>query len=112
MPSFAAVETTERLAATAPALLELSAFDRMCIHHLVGHKITRIERELILQTLKCNQGNRTLSADVLGISVRSLRQKIASIRIGAKLYRTRNPTQLPGGHHLPTTCCLGQTDEH
>ena len=76
MPSFAAVETTERPAVKVPALLELSVFDRMCIHRLVGHKIARIEQELILQTLKCNRGTRTLSADLLGISVRSLRLKI------------------------------------
>jgi DNA-binding NtrC family response regulator len=58
------------------ALLELSAFDRVCISRLVGHTIARLERELILQTLKCAQGNRTRSANLPGISVRSLRDKI------------------------------------
>ena len=101
MPSFAAVETTERLAVTAPALLELSAFDRVCIHHLVGHKITRIERELILQTLKCNQGNRTLSADVLGISVRSLRQKIRQYKDRGEAVPDPQPNAAPGWS-LPT----------
>ena len=105
MPSFAAVETTERVAVKAPALLELSAFDRVCIHHLVGHKIARIERELILQTLKCNQGNRTLSADVLGISVRSLRQKIRQYKDRGEAVPDPQPNAASGWslptHHMP-----------
>lgn len=46
------------------------------IERLVGHTIEEIERELILYTLTNYHGNRTLSAKVLGISIRSMRNKI------------------------------------
>ena len=58
----------------------LSPFDRECVAKLVGHKLARIEREFILQTLRSHQGNRTHTADRLGISVRSLRDKIRTYR--------------------------------
>jgi len=56
--------------------LELSEIDRANIKHLIGQTLARLERELILQTLRKHQGNRTISATVLGISVRCLRNKI------------------------------------
>jgi len=43
---------------------------------LVGSTLRDMERELILQTLAHHLGNRTRAAGVLGISVRSLRNKI------------------------------------
>ncbi len=64
----------------SPASFELSAVDRACIRHLVGHTLALIERELILQTLRCNQGNRTRTAGFLGISIRSLRDRIRNYR--------------------------------
>jgi DNA-binding NtrC family response regulator len=43
---------------------------------LIGSTLDEVERELILQTLaRCN-GNRTRAARVLGMSVRTLRNKI------------------------------------
>jgi DNA-binding NtrC family response regulator len=43
---------------------------------LIGSTVGEIERELVLQTLaRCN-GNRTRAARVLGVSVRTLRNKI------------------------------------
>jgi DNA-binding NtrC family response regulator len=59
---------------------ELSALDRASIERLVGHKLAAVEREFILQTLRQSQGNRTRSAGLLGISVRSLRDKIRSYK--------------------------------
>jgi DNA-binding NtrC family response regulator len=59
---------------------ELSAADRACIERLVGHTLALVEREFILQTLRDNQGNRTRSARLLAISIRSLRDKIRSYR--------------------------------
>jgi len=50
------------------------------VGNLVGCPISAIERELIVQTLGNYNGNRTRSAKVLGISVRSLRDKIRSYR--------------------------------
>lgn len=61
-------------------LFELSEFDRAFIGRLVGHTLARLEREFILQTLRCTQGNRTSAAYLLGISVRSLRDKIRCYR--------------------------------
>lgn len=43
---------------------------------LVGYSICEIERELILDTLLSYSGSRTQSAKVLGISIRTLRNKI------------------------------------
>jgi DNA-binding NtrC family response regulator len=46
------------------------------VHLLIGSTVGEIERELMLQTLaRCN-GNRTRAARVLGVSVRTLRNKI------------------------------------
>ncbi|MDI4237921.1 helix-turn-helix domain-containing protein [Bradyrhizobium sp. 31Argb] len=45
---------------------------------LIGATVGEVERELVLQTLiRCN-GNRTRAARVLGVSVRTLRNKIRS----------------------------------
>jgi hypothetical protein len=65
MPSHSTDETLERLPIRPPASFEFSANERACIVHLIGHKLERIERELILQTLRCKQGNRTLAAKIL-----------------------------------------------
>ena len=43
---------------------------------LVGSPIREIERDLILETLLNTDGNRTASARLLGVSVRTLRNKI------------------------------------
>ncbi len=59
--------------------LDLAAV-RVACADLVGHSIDVIERELIIETLKCHRGNRTHAAHVLGISVRSLRNKIRDYR--------------------------------
>ena len=43
---------------------------------LVGAPIREVERDLILETLANTHGNRTASARLLGVSVRTLRNKI------------------------------------
>ena len=43
---------------------------------LIGSTIEAIERELVLQTLARCEGNRTHAARVLGLSVRTMRNKI------------------------------------
>ena len=70
----------ERLVSLPIQLFELSVLDRARIAWLVGHTLARIEREFILQTLRCTQGNRTYAADFLGISVRSLRDRLRNYR--------------------------------
>ena len=43
---------------------------------LIGATVDEVERELVLQTLARCDGNRTRAARVLGLSVRTLRNKI------------------------------------
>jgi DNA-binding NtrC family response regulator len=43
---------------------------------LVGRTVADVERDLILETLKHCLGNRTHAAKILGISVRTLRNKL------------------------------------
>ncbi len=43
---------------------------------LVGSPISDVERDLVLETLASTHGNRTTSARLLGVSVRTLRNKI------------------------------------
>ncbi len=42
----------------------------------VGRRMTDVERDLILQTLRHTAGNRTHAATILGISIRALRNKL------------------------------------
>lgn len=46
------------------------------VPYLIGSTVEAIERELVLQTLTRCDGNRTRAARVLGVSVRTLRNKI------------------------------------
>lgn len=46
------------------------------VEELVGHSIEEVERALILQTLARCAGNRTAAASMLGISVRTIRNKL------------------------------------
>lgn len=46
------------------------------VPYLIGSTVEAIERELVLQTLTRCDGNRTHAARVLGVSVRTLRNKI------------------------------------
>jgi DNA-binding NtrC family response regulator len=43
---------------------------------LVGATVDEVERELVLQTLMRCHGNRTHAANVLGVSIRTLRNKL------------------------------------
>ena len=47
---------------------------------LVGLPVTAVERELIMATLALTGGNRTHAATILGISLRTLRNKLALYR--------------------------------
>ncbi|MBV5271923.1 MAG: helix-turn-helix domain-containing protein [Afipia sp.] len=49
---------------------------RRVVRLLIGATVEEIERELVLQTLARYEGNRTHAARVLGVSVRTLRNKI------------------------------------
>lgn len=48
------------------------------VESLVGRTVEEVERELILQTLERYHGNRTSASNILGISVRTMRNKLKS----------------------------------
>jgi len=83
MPSY----RTDRHAPERPSSMEtatpcggLSSIEQACVRQLIGRSLAHIEREFILQTLRFHRGNRTRAADLLGISIRSLRNKIRDYR--------------------------------
>jgi DNA-binding NtrC family response regulator len=80
MPSYKADQTAARQAVNQAALFALDDVDRSCIKLLIGHTLALVEREFILQTLRHHRGNRTRAANLLGISIRSLRNKIRDYR--------------------------------
>jgi DNA-binding NtrC family response regulator len=47
---------------------------------LVGRTVADVERDLILETLQHCLGNRTHAANILGISIRTLRNKLQQYR--------------------------------
>ncbi|WP_431469889.1 sigma-54-dependent transcriptional regulator [Sphingosinithalassobacter sp. LHW66-3] len=51
---------------------------RLQVENLVGRTVEEVERELILQTLERCHGNRTSASSILGISVRTMRNKLKS----------------------------------
>jgi len=55
---------------------QLSADQIEAVRRLVGHSIAAVERELIIETLIDQRGSRTEAAKLLGISLRTLRNKI------------------------------------
>jgi two-component system response regulator HydG len=56
--------------------LELAEPDRLQIESLIGRTVEEVERELILHTLERCHGNRTSASSILGISVRTMRNKL------------------------------------
>ena len=60
----------------APEISAPSLTPNQVVPLLIGSTVGEIERELVLQTLARCDGNRTRAARVLGVSVRTLRNKI------------------------------------
>ena len=74
----------------------MSAIERPCIAQWIGYTLAHVEREFILETLRAHHGNRTRTAHVLGIAIRTLSNKIRDYRnqgedIPPGKYRTRSP---------------------
>ena len=71
-----------RAAPTAdpPAAAPPAAAPGARVAALVGRKVEEVERELILETLSHCLGNRTRAAEILGISIRTLRNKLQDYR--------------------------------
>jgi DNA-binding NtrC family response regulator len=64
------------LAKTAPAVAHATFAAEQVTRALVGRTVADVERDLILETLKHCLGNRTHAANILGISIRTLRNKL------------------------------------
>jgi DNA-binding protein Fis len=74
------------------------------VRKLVGRSIAAVECGLICETLAWRGGNRTHAANVLGISVRTLRNKVHSYkRLGISL--SEPSRSLTGGRGGATTAC-------
>ncbi len=67
---------THELAVPAPEMPVLSLAPNEIVPLLIGSTLEAIERELVLHTLRHCDGNRTHAARVLGLSVRTMRNKI------------------------------------
>ncbi|HVX75391.1 MAG TPA: helix-turn-helix domain-containing protein [Bradyrhizobium sp.] len=63
-------------AVPAPELPASTLAPNEIVPLLIGSTVDEVERELVLQTLARCDGNRTRAARVLGVSVRTLRNKI------------------------------------
>jgi two-component system, response regulator FlrC len=60
----------------APAVAHATQAAETVTRALVGRTVADVERDLILETLKHCLGNRTHAANILGISIRTLRNKL------------------------------------
>ena len=61
---------------TAPAVAHATFAAEAVTRALVGRTVADVERDLILETLRHCLGNRTHAANILGISIRTLRNKL------------------------------------
>lgn len=67
---------TEAIGRGAGATAEAPAGEAGASPNLVGRTVADVERDLIIDTLKHCLGNRTHAATILGISIRTLRNKL------------------------------------
>ncbi len=67
----------DTIAITSPVLIARAAQAAEAVNReMVGRTVADVERDLILQTLGHCLGNRTHAANILGISIRTLRNKL------------------------------------
>ena len=70
-------QTTPDLASEAASRAALAAGDvDFTTRNLVGQTVAQVEQQLIIDTLQHCLGNRTHAANILGISIRTLRNKL------------------------------------
>jgi len=74
-----------------PAVAHAALAAETVTRALVGRTVADVERDLILETLKHCLGNRTHAANILGISIRTLRNKLNEYSIDGV------PVPPPGG---------------
>jgi DNA-binding NtrC family response regulator len=89
-PDGSRLDQTRGLSAVAHAALAAEQVTRA----LVGRTVAEVERDLILETLKHCFGNRTHAANILGISIRTLRNKLNEYSADG------SPVPPPGGGEL------------
>jgi len=63
-------------AKNSPAVAHATQAAEAVTRALVGRTVADVERDLIIETLKHCLGNRTHAANILGISIRTLRNKL------------------------------------
>jgi two-component system response regulator FlrC len=78
--SMASQASTKPVEATPPSSNPPSPNNPEAVENLVGRTIADVERQMILNTLDHCLGNRTHAANILGISIRTLRNKITQYR--------------------------------
>lgn len=96
MPRYSLQGAPERAHRCSETSFGLSDIERGYVGGLVGHSLALIEREFILQTLQYNQGNRTHAASLLGISIRSLRDRICNYKTQGQCVPDPRSRCLPG----------------
>jgi DNA-binding NtrC family response regulator len=89
-----------RLPEARPNRTDADDWDRVeeAVRTLMGQSLAELEREHILLTLECCRGNRILAAEVLGISIRTMRNKLKKFtQDGMPIARPASPSK----HHRP-----------
>ena len=76
MPELSPAKKSSRERKFHLSSFEFSADQVEAVRRLVGRSIAEVECELIIQTLAHQRGSRTCAAKLLGISIRTLRNKI------------------------------------
>jgi DNA-binding NtrC family response regulator len=66
----------DQASTASPAVQHAALAAEQVTRALVGRTVADVERDLILETLKHCLGNRTHAANILGISIRTLRNKL------------------------------------
>jgi DNA-binding NtrC family response regulator len=70
------IKLAQQAAAGEAAVTHIPLAAQQVCGALVGRTVAEVERDLILETLKHCLGNRTHAANILGISIRTLRNKL------------------------------------
>jgi two-component system, response regulator FlrC len=92
MPGLSLAKLPLRSPPAHSSWFEFSADQTEAVRRLVGHTIAEVECELIIETLIDQCGSRTNAARLLGISLRTLRNKIHEYNARGKILPK------PGGH--------------
>lgn len=73
-------EETAKVMGDAEAVVASAVKNPGAVSALIGRSIAEVEREMILNTLDHCLGNRTHAANILGISIRTLRNKLTQYK--------------------------------